>query len=125
MRSVRVAINRPWLGYVAAVLAVTALVLVYYEFRHKPEEELGEQMPLETAVIEFDRFSARVERSDGTERLAVTMRLRANVRRPIDCFVFVVARSERAKPRTWVIWPGGNPGLAISSGGHFHAAQPT
>jgi hypothetical protein len=42
----------------------------------------------------------------------------------VDCFVFVVARSEHGNPKPWAIWPADRPGMAISAGGHFHAAHP-
>jgi len=77
------------------------------------------------AKIEASRFSARLEKTDETERLTISVRLRANTPTPIDCYVFVVASSTHAAQRTWAIWPVENPGFAISAGGHFHAADPS
>ncbi len=82
------------------------------------------QIPGQPAV-EVSRFSARLEKSDATERLTISVRLRANSETPIDCYVFVVASSTHSSPRSWAIWPVENPGFAISAGGHFHAAHPT
>jgi hypothetical protein len=74
--------------------------------------------------VEFDRFSARRERTGEEERLIVSLRLRTAGESPVDCFVFVVARSDQATPRAWSIWPQQPAGLAISSAGHFHGAAP-
>ncbi len=76
-------------------------------------------------VIEVDRFSARLEKSDDKERLIVSFRLRSSLPEALGCYVFVVARADRATPKLWAIWPTQNPGLAISAGGNFHAAHPS
>jgi hypothetical protein len=75
-------------------------------------------------AIEFDRFSARRERSDDNERLSVSLRLRATMSQPIKGFVFIVARNDHVSPKIWAIWPPQAAGLAITAGGHFHAATP-
>ncbi len=76
------------------------------------------------AAVEFDRFSARRERTGEGERLSVSLRLRTNVPEATECFVFVVAHNDRADPRRWSIWPPQPAGPSITAGGHFHGATP-
>ncbi len=75
-------------------------------------------------AIEIDRFSGRRERSEDSERLSVSLRLRTTMSEPIDGFVFVVARNDSVTPHVWAIWPAKAKGLAITAGGHFHGATP-
>jgi hypothetical protein len=109
----------------AATRACLAALLVAAAFSACRRAAEVESRASGQPAVEASRFSARLEKSDTTERLTVSVRLRANTENPIDCYVFVVASSTRAAPRTWAIWPVENPGSAISAGGHFHAAHPT
>jgi hypothetical protein len=88
------------------------------------EPPTAETAPPRPQRVEIDRVSARLEKSDSSERLIVSLTVRAAGPSPLNCFLFVVARADRAIPRLWAIWPTENPGLAISAGGHFHAAHP-
>jgi hypothetical protein len=76
-------------------------------------------------LIEFDRFSARWEKSETGERLSASLRLRTSHSEGLQSFVFVVTRNDNVEPRRWSIWPPQGPGPAISVGGHFHGATPT
>ena len=80
--------------------------------------------PRQHELVEFDRFSARQERGSEGERLSVSIRLRTGLADSLECFVFVVARNDRVSPRLWSIWPPQATGPAISTGGHFHGANP-
>lgn len=80
---------------------------------------------LQHEAIEFDRFSARRERSAGGDRLSVSLRLRTSMSVSLPCYVFVVARNDQTSPKLWAIWPAQPPGPAITAGGHFHGATPT
>jgi hypothetical protein len=110
-------------------LLVVVLVLGYFaltrvmEQRHPGPSAAVEAEP--APGIEFDRFSTRHERTDEEERLSVSLRLRAASSQPVSGFLFVVARNDHVTPHLWVIWPPQANGLAITSGGHFHAATPT
>jgi hypothetical protein len=105
----------------AAVLALAYLALT------RASEPSGSNGPVEVAgaLIEFDRFSARRERSGEADQLSVSFRLRAASTEPLRGFAFVVARNDHVAPHAWAIWPPQARGLAISSGGHFHGATPT
>jgi hypothetical protein len=77
------------------------------------------------AVVEFDRFSALLERGAAGEHLSVSLRLRTNVEEGLPCYAFIVARSDGASPRQWSIWPPQPSGAVITAGGHFHGSDPT
>lgn len=112
----------------ALLLVALAFLAAYaYQIRLREAENAAEPPAPEESLapIELDRFSARLEKSDDQqERLSVSLRLRATGVTAIDCFVFVVARAEHGSPKPWSIWPAESPGMAISAGGHFHAAHP-
>jgi len=74
--------------------------------------------------VDFDRFSALRERNPDGEQLRVSLRLRNNGGEELPCFVFVVARNEQSTPKVWAIWPPQASGSAVTSGGHFHGADP-
>jgi len=76
-------------------------------------------------AIEFDRFSARRERSAEGDRLSVSLRLRTTQSVSLPCYVFLVARNDQVTPKLWAIWPPQPPGPAITAGGHFHGATPS
>jgi hypothetical protein len=76
-------------------------------------------------AVLFDRFAARRERGESSDALAISLRLRTAAEVSLPCFVFLVARNDRASPRQWAIWPEQPPGPAITARGHFHAATPT
>jgi len=110
---------------IAALVAVALLGAYAYQLRHQqPDEAQEASSAAPLAPIEVDRFSARLEKSNDEERLSVGFRLRSNAKDPLECYLFVVARTERGTSRSWAIWPSGSPGLAISAGGQFHAAHP-
>ena len=117
----------PTPGVAGALLlvALAFLAALGYQLRQQEAEEAVEPVvTAPNAPIELDRFSARLEKTNEGERLAVGLRLRASGPEPVDSFVFVVARTERGTPKQWAIWPADSPGMAISAGGHFHAAHP-
>lgn len=110
---------------IALLVVLSLLAAGVYQLRQRPPDDSGESAgaaPL--APVELDRFSARLEKANDEERLTVTLLLRSTGAEPLECFVFVVARAERGAPRPWAIWPAESPGMAISAGGHFHAAHP-
>lgn len=113
---------------VAAALMLIALVFLAaygYQVRLQRDEETAEPAPAApSSPIELDRFAARLEKTNEGERLTVGLRLRTSAAGPLDCHVFVVARTDRGTPHGWAIWPPDSPGMAISAGGHFHAAHP-
>lgn len=113
------------LGGALLLVAFAFLAALGYQLRQQEAEQAAEPAAMApSSPIEFDRFSARLEKNNDGERLTVGLRLRATGVDPIPCFVFVVARTERGTPKQWAIWPADTPGLAISAGGHFHAAHP-
>jgi hypothetical protein len=77
-----------------------------------------------TAGVDFDRFSALRERTPDGEQLRVSLRLRNTSGGELPCFVFVVARNDQSTPKVWAVWPPQAPGVAVTSGGHFHGADP-
>jgi hypothetical protein len=114
--------RRARLAGAVLLLTLASLAAFGYQLRRWEAEHVSEPVN-PPAPIEVDRFAARLEKGSDDERLNVSLRLRATGAESIECFVFVVARSDRVTPRVWAIWPGRAPG-AISSGGHFHAAHP-
>jgi hypothetical protein len=119
--------SRTRLAAALLLVALAFLAAYAYQMRLQEAEEAAEPPAPEESLapIELDRFAARLERSgDEDERLTVSLRLRATGVNAIDCFLFIVARGERGTPKPWSIWPEESPGLAISAGGHFHAAHP-
>lgn len=110
-------------------LLVVVLVLGYLAFTR-----VLQRSPATTAtstetdaepVIEVDRFTARQERSGDGERLSVSVRLRTTLPEAISGFVFVVARNDHVTPHIWAIWPAQSGPAVITTGGHFHGANPT
>jgi hypothetical protein len=84
----------------------------------------GEEPEAESSgLVQFDRFSAHLERSPEGERLGISLRLRTN-NESLPCYTFVVARNDHVVPRVWAIWPQQAPGPAMTSGGHFHGSRP-
>ena len=119
--------NSPRVRFAGVVLLGALGLLVAYvaQIRHRQAEDAADTPADEpSAPVELDRFSARLEKSNDEERLTVSLRLRAGSGGPIECYLFIVARTERGSPRPWAIWPAESPGMAISAGGHFHAAHP-
>lgn len=117
--------NRARLAGALLLIALAFLAALAFRLRQREAEQATEPIGVAPpAPIEVDRFSARLEKTSDEERLLVGLRLRANGDEPIEGFVFVVARSDRATPKVFAIWPPLNPGTAISAGGHFHAAHP-
>jgi hypothetical protein len=109
-----------WIGLLGS--AVLGLAWLAYQRQAAPPPAPAPSAP--AARVEFDRFSARHERSPGGERLSVSLRLRAGADAALPCFVFVVARNDRVTPKRWAIWPAQAPGPAITAGGHFHGMSP-
>ena len=77
------------------------------------------------ALVRFSRFSAHRELNEDGARLSVSLRVRTDLGKDLDCFAFVVARNDHVEPRLWSIWPPQPPGPAITAGGHFHGATPS
>jgi hypothetical protein len=111
------------LTLLSAALALTAALL--FGRRFPSQDPDAPAAPAAASKVEFDRFSARVERDDQGERLSVSLRLRTTANGAQDCFAFVVARNDSAAPRHWSIWPPQPPGPAITAGGHFHGTDPS
>jgi hypothetical protein len=107
------------------LLVLASLAIYVYQLRHTPADESVEA-PNAVAgeEVALDRLDAHLEKTDDQEQLRVTLRLRGLGTDPIECYLFLVARSENSASIQWAIWPPGSPGLAISAGGHFHAAHP-
>ncbi len=105
------------------VLALLGILLAQPTPLSGPAEP-AERTPGRHDMLEFDRFSARRERSTEGERLSVSLRLRIALGDTLDCYVFVVARNDQVSARAWSIWPPQLPGLAITASGHFHGAVP-
>lgn len=84
----------------------------------------AEDHPAPGEEVQFDRFSARVERAADGERLSVSLRLRTSVAEGLPCYAFVVARNA-GSPRVWSIWPPQPNGSVITAGGHFHGTDPS
>ncbi len=88
-------------------------------------DQPAQRARLQHEAIEFDRFSARRERSPEGDRLSVSLRLRTSMSVSLPCYVLVVARNDQTAPKLWAIWPAQPPGPAITAGGHFHGTTPT
>ena len=111
---------------VTLLVALAALAgLLFLERLVRMEaKQKADVPPAPGEEVQFDRFSARVERDADGERLSVSLRLRTNVAEGLPCYAFVVARNG-ASPRVWSIWPPQPPGSVITAGGHFHGADPS
>lgn len=107
----------------ALVLAASAALL--YRIATNPLRSPPPPPAASRQLVQFDRFSARIERDDQGERLSISLRLRTSAPEPLSCHAFVVARNDSVTPRTWSIWPPQPPGPAITAGGHFHGADPS
>jgi hypothetical protein len=108
------------------VILIAALALAILLRRSVFEDvERSAAVPrVQHEAIEFDRFSARRERSAEGDRLTVTMRLRTTMGVSLPCAVFVLARNDQSSPKLWAIWPPQPPGSAVSAGGHFSGTSP-
>jgi hypothetical protein len=107
------------------LIAALGIALILRRSMFQDVDGLGRQMRLQHEAIEFDRFSARRERSAEGDRLSVSLRVRTTQSVSLPCYVFLVARNDQATPKLWGIWPPQPPGPAITASGHFHGATPT
>jgi hypothetical protein len=105
---------------IAALGAALILRRSVFEDLDRP----AQRARLQHDAIEFDRFSARRERSAEGDRLSISLRLHTSMGVSLPCYVFVVARNDQVSPKLWAIWPPQPPGPAITAGGHFHGAAP-
>jgi hypothetical protein len=107
------------------VLVLAASAALVYRIATNPLRSPPPAVPSARRLVQFDRFSARIERDDRGERLSVSLRLRTSAQQPLPCRTFVVARNDSVTPHVWSIWPPQPPGPAITAGGHFHGADPS
>lgn len=105
---------------VALVVAVVAGALM----RHFDDPPPANEPRSRRDAVQFDRFSARRERTAEGDQLSVSLRLRTSESVSLPCYVFVVARNDQATPKRWAIWPPQPPGPAITASGHFLGAAP-
>jgi hypothetical protein len=106
------------------LIAALALALILRRSVFDDIDRPVQRIELAHEAIEFDRFSARRERSAEGDRLSVSLRLRTTMNVSLPCYVFLVARNQQVTPKQWAIWPAQPPGPAITAGGHFHGATP-
>lgn len=111
---------------VVLILLIVALAVALILRRSVFDEANRPVQRIELAheAINFDRFSARRERSAEGDRLSVSLRLRTTMNVSLPCYVFLVARNDQVAPKQWAIWPPQPPGPAVTAGGHFHGATP-
>lgn len=111
---------------VVLILLIVALALALILRRSVFDDANRPVQRIELAheAIDFDRFSARRERSAEGDRLSVSLRLRTTMNVSLPCYVFLVARNDQVAPKQWAIWPPQPPGPAITASGHFHGATP-
>ncbi len=76
------------------------------------------------ALVEFESFSTRREKTSDAERLNVSLRLRLTVPGSIDSFVYILARNDHVSPKVWAVWPTQGPTGALTAGGHFRGNAP-
>jgi len=110
------------------LLVLIAALSVALILRRSVFEDLdrpAQRARLQHDAIEFERFSARRERSAEGDRLSISLRLRTSTQVSLPCYVFVVARNDQSAPKRWAIWPPHPPGPSITASGHFHGASPT
>lgn len=106
------------------LIATLALALILRRSVFDDPQRGVQRIQLAHEAIDFDRFSARRERSAEGDRLSVSLRLRTSVNVSLPCYVYLVARNDQVAPKQWAIWPPQPPGPAITAGGHFHGATP-
>jgi hypothetical protein len=111
---------------VAALLLLILIVAlgVALLVRRYDTEAPAQQARMQHEAIEFDRFSARRERSAEGDRLTIALRLRTTMGVSLPCYVFVLARNDQVTPKVWAIWPPQPPGAAVTAGGHFNSTSP-
>ena len=117
------------LAYSALVAVVTGLG--YLTFRAVSERRLGGDSRGElatdqasVALVDFESFSTRREKTTDAERLNVSLRLRLTVPGSIDSYVYVLARNDHVSPKLWAAWPPQGPAGALTAGGHFRGNVP-
>ena len=113
-----------WLLSAGGAIASIAALLWFRGAGKSPVEspQLSGQPP---AIIQFDRFSAHRQQNAEGDRLVATLRLRTDRTEDVECFVFIVARNDRVRPRLWSIWPREAAGPVVTAGGHFHGSTPS
>lgn len=107
------------------LIAALGVALILRRSVFEDLDRPAQRARLQHDAIEFERFSARRERSAEGDRLSLSLRLRTSQNVSLPCYVFVVARNDQAAPKLWAIWPPQPPGPAISGGGHFHGGSPS
>lgn len=118
------------LAYTGLVALVAGLGYLTFravnEHRHQTESN-GEAAaePSSVALVDFDSFSTRREKSSDAERLSVSLRLRLTAPGTLDSYVYILARNDRVSPRLWAVWPPQGPDGAVTQGGHFRGTTPT
>jgi hypothetical protein len=106
------------------LIAALSVALILRRSVFEDLDRLAQSARLQHDAIEFERFSARRERSAEGDRLSISLRLRTSTQVSLPCYVFVVARNDQSTPKRWAIWPPHPPGPAITASGHFHGASP-
>ena len=107
------------------LIAALGVAVVFRRSVFEADDEPTQRARVQHDAIEFERFSARRERSPEGDRLSISMRLRTSMSVSLPCYVFVVARNDQTSPKLWAIWPPQPAGPAITAGGHFHGNSPT
>lgn len=110
-------------GLVAVAAGLGYLTFKATEHRHGPPPASELPDTLAVPLIELNGFSARKEKSPGSERLNVSLRFRLTARASVDCYIYVVARNEHVSPKLWVVWPT-QAANALTAGGHFRGGTP-
>ena len=114
-------------GLVAVVVALGYLTFRAVSERRQRAESPGEPAAESEAIplVDFDNFSTRREKSSDGERLSVSLRLRLTAPGSLPCYIYIIARNDRATPKLWGVWPTQGPDGAVSAGGHFRGNNPT
>ncbi len=111
------------LGY--SLLVAVVVALGYLTFTAVSQRRNDAAAPADggddttIGLVQFDSFSARLERNTDNERLAVSLRLRLTAPGTLDCFAYVIARNDHVEPKLWGAWPASASEGAITSAGHF------
>ncbi len=128
-------LSPPWRRFISSLAYCTLVAVVsalgYLTFRAVSErrerdaahEAIGTEQA-SVALVEFESFSTRRERTSDAERLNVSLRLRLTVSDSIQSYVYILARNDHVSPALWAVWPTQGPNGALTAQGHFRGNAP-
>lgn len=111
------------LAYTALVAVVAALGYLTLRLAHQeplPEEPLPADLG---ALVEFQNFQARREKTDAGAQIHISIQLRTSASRPIPVQVFFLAKPSSPGSKHFGVWPTVGADGVVTAGGHVRGGS--